>query len=80
MSTVKTTVNIDELSQRIKESGLKKQFIADCLGISVFKLAQRLSGAKEFTVSEISGISSLLKLTKEERDYIFFPEVESEET
>lgn len=65
-------VKLDVLKTRIRTSGLKTQSVAEKLGISRASLWKKLSGRVEFKVSEIAGLSKVLDLTNEERDYIFF--------
>lgn len=65
-------VKLDVLKTRIRTSGLKTQSVAEKLGISRASLWKKLSGRVEFKASEIAGLSKVLDLTNEERDYIFF--------
>lgn len=65
-------VKLDVLKARIRTSGLKTQSVAEKLGMSRASLWKKLSGRVEFKVSEIAGLSKVLDLTNEERDYIFF--------
>lgn len=65
-------VRLDVLKTRIRTSGLKTQSVAEKLGISRASLWKKLSGRVEFKASEIAGLSKVLDLTNEERDYIFF--------
>lgn len=65
-------VKLDVLKTRIRTSGLKTQSVAEKLGMSRASLWKKLSGRVEFKVSEIAGLSKVLDLTNEERDYIFF--------
>lgn len=65
-------VKLDVLKTRIRTSGLKTQSVAEKLGISRASLWKKLSGRVEFKASEIAGLSKVLDLTNEEREYIFF--------
>lgn len=64
--------NIDLLKQKIEESGIPMTTLAQRSGIVRVTLYNRLNGIGDFTVSEVSGLSNALKLTKAERDQIFF--------
>lgn len=65
--------NTNLLRQKIDESGLKLQFIADRLGISRFALYQKLENQTEFRVSEVATLCKLLGIkTMTERERIFF--------
>lgn len=65
-------VNIDLLKETIDNSGMTKVSISGRAGISRETLYNRLDGIGEFTASEIMGITRALKLSKEEREDIFF--------
>lgn len=60
------------LRETIKRSGIKYKFIADSLGISSFGLQKKIDNVHEFKASEIVRISSVLNLSDEKRDEIFF--------
>jgi DNA-binding phage protein len=64
--------NIDLLKSKIKESGMTMIAIAEKSGILRETLYNRLNGEGEFKVSEIVALTSVLGLTKKERDEIFF--------
>lgn len=64
--------NTDLLKRKIDESGLKMQYIAEQLGISHQALYNKIGNKTQFLASEIMKLSELLKLTKRERDAIFF--------
>lgn len=64
--------NIDLLKKKIKESGMTMIAIAEKSGILRETLYNRLNGEGEFKVSEIVALTSVLGLTKKERDEIFF--------
>ena len=65
-------VRLDELKKQIKNSGLKLTFIAAQMGITRETLYNKLEGESEFKASEINMLTRLLKLSKPDRDYIFF--------
>lgn len=60
------------LEQIIKESGLKRGFIAESLGITRWGLLNKLTNQTEFKASEIAALQDLLRLDNETRDQIFF--------
>lgn len=64
--------NIELLDKKIKESGMTMVSIAEKSGIVRETLYNRLCGKGEFTASEIIGLTKALKLTRAERDRIFF--------
>lgn len=60
------------LLERIKESGLKKGYIAKQLGINRYSLAKKIKNETEFLGSEMLKLANLLNLDSRERDRIFF--------
>lgn len=60
------------LNDKIKDSGLMKQAIAEKAGMKYHTFARRINGFGEFTASEITGISKALNLKASERNAIFF--------
>lgn len=65
--------NTLELERLIKESGLKKGYIAEALGISRFALNNKIKNISVFTATEISLLCDLLKIKSlKEKDKIFF--------
>lgn len=65
-------INYKKLNDKVKNSGLKKSYIAQKLGLTPYGLAKKLNGATEFKASEIANISDVLNLTGEMREEIFF--------
>ena len=65
-------VNIKLLRKKMDESGLKITAISKQSGITRETLYNRLLGKGEFTASEIVALTKVLKLTKAEREQIFF--------
>lgn len=65
--------NTTLLEERIRESGLKKTYLAEQLGLSYQGLYLKIIGKNEFTASEIQKLSDLLDI-KSQRDIkaIFF--------
>lgn len=65
-------VNIDLLKFRIEDSGMTMVSLSKKSGITRETLYNRLNGIGEFTASEIVGLSNALKISKKDRDDIFF--------
>lgn len=64
-------VNTILLRNKIRDSGLKINYIAQRSGILRETLYNKLNGKSEFTASEIVSLTKILSLTKKERDEIF---------
>ena len=64
--------NSFELEQDIKNSGLKRKFIAEKLGITDYSLAKKINNVTEFKASEIKMISELLGYSLERMSFIFY--------
>ena len=62
--------NGNALKQAIKDSGVSIVFIANKLECSRNRVYSIIKGA-DCTASEISELTQLLHLTKQQRDYIF---------
>lgn len=61
------------LEKKIKESGLKRQFLAKKLKISRFAFAQKINNESEFKASEIVTLCKELHITSaKEKEAIFF--------
>ena len=59
--------------ERISESGLKLQYIAEKLGISRYALSMKLDNRSEFKTSEVATLCELLGICcLEEKEEIFF--------
>lgn len=67
----KSLTNLNELNRLIEASGIKKQKIAEALGLSRQGLLNKLSGERPFQLAEIAPLCDLLRLTSEQRDKIF---------
>lgn len=65
-------VNLKKLDETIKESGITMTALSKKSGVSRQTLYNRLDGVGEFTASEIVGLTAALRLSKEERENIFF--------
>ena len=65
--------NTKLLEWYITESGLKKQKIAEVLGITLNALKKKIKGEREFKASEIQKVCDLLHIsTLSEKDRVFF--------
>ena len=70
--TKKTLVDTKLLEKIIKESGLKKKRIAELLNLSPYSLSKKIRNENEFLLSEIACLCSILHLSPEMRERIFF--------
>lgn len=62
-----------ELERRIAESGLKKSYIAQQMGISRMSLYNKVSGEREFTTGEVKALCEVLNITRlADKERIFF--------
>lgn len=61
----------ERLKEIVKESGLKKSFIASKLGITYQGYLKKEDGKSEFLAKEISIMKDLLRLTPKETAEIF---------
>lgn len=67
-----STTSRELLEQAIKDSGLKKVYIAKQIGVSNAGLANLLRGRSEFRESQMQKLCQLLNLNEEQRTAIFF--------
>lgn len=66
-------MDLNKLNRLIDESGYKKTYIADQLGLTLQGLINKLCGKYEFKVSEINKLADLLEITDaKELERIFF--------
>lgn len=65
-------MDLELLDQKIKDSGLKKSFITQELGVSYQSLQRKLKGESDWWRQEIIIVSKLLNLTTNEQKHIFF--------
>ena len=73
--------NTNELNKVIKESGLRKEKIANELGISLSSLNNKIANRTSFYVDEIEILKRTLKLNEKQFTSIFFaPRVSSYDT
>lgn len=64
-------LDTDKLGERIRDSGLKKVFIAEKLGLSYQGYLKKESGKSDFTSTEISLLKDMLKMSNKEVADIF---------
>lgn len=61
------------LNEIIEKSGLKKNYIAKCIGITAYGLSKKINNINEFKASEIETLCKLLKIDSlKDRQRIFF--------
>lgn len=65
-------INTELLERVIAESGLKKGYIAEQLGVSRTTLNNYITNKAEFRVSQVNTLSTLLKIDEAQRTAIFF--------
>lgn len=65
-------VDISRLKYAMDDSGMTVTAIATKSGILRATLYNRINGVGEFTASEIDSLTRVLRLTRAERDNIFF--------
>lgn len=66
--------NTQLLRQRIKESGLKLQYIADYLGISRVTLTMKIENQSDFRQNEIRKLCELLHIESAAKKSLIFLE------
>lgn len=69
---MKKLVNSIELNKFIKKSGLKRIYIAKKLNISAMALRNKINNITEFKPSEIIALKTMLSLSNEDIQEIFF--------
>lgn len=60
------------LTDEIKKSGLKKEYVAQALKMTPQSFSNKLAGRTDFTISEAKKIIELLGLSVKTREKIFF--------
>lgn len=60
------------LREKIAETGLKFNHIADSMGITRASLLNKISGKSEFKASEMASLTKILGLSLREKERIFF--------
>lgn len=64
-------MDMNYLEQKMDESGLKREYIAAAIGLSRFGLHDKIRNPKRWRVVEMTGLISVLKLTKADCRRIF---------
>ena len=65
--------NTEKLEKAIRESGLRKSWIAERMGLSTYGFMRKVSNKNEFKTSEVQKLCEILSIrTTTERDEIFF--------
>ena len=64
-------MKLELLNDKIRVSGLKKNYIAEQMGIDRVSLYNKLAGKTEFTVTEIISLCDILKLNDKDKKQIF---------
>lgn len=64
--------NTEMLKEVIRQSGFKRKYIAEKLGITYAGLMKKIRNESEFKASEIKILCDLLNICEKERDSIFF--------
>jgi DNA-binding Xre family transcriptional regulator len=69
----KTMVDTQLLEETIKESGKKKTYLADKLGMSIQNLRLKINGDSDFRTNEVSILCQELGITRlTDKEKIFF--------
>lgn len=66
--------NTTLLSERIRQSGYKLQYLAERCGLTYAGLLPKLKGERDFRQTEITVLRELLKLSDADCNRIFFNE------
>lgn len=64
-------MNLEYLNGRINEIKIPITIIAERMGISRQSLYLKIKGEREFKVSEVSKLCDILRLTDEEKTFVF---------
>lgn len=62
----------ERLNQKIKDSGIKKNWISEKCGMSYNSFLNKLNNKTDFTAPEISTLKDVLGLSPQEVNDIFF--------
>jgi hypothetical protein len=65
-------MDLQLLGSRIAEKGLKKQYVAEHLGLTYPGFYNKMRGIRPFTLTEISLLRDLLSLDRNDMERIFF--------
>ena len=64
--------NTEMLRDTIKAKGMKYNYVAEQLGITPYALQKKIDNENDFWAREIYVLTSVLGLSRKERDEIFF--------
>ena len=64
--------NLEMLNWKIKDSGLKRGYIADALGITYKTLSNKLCGRSKLTLNDITALTKILRFDMADLQDIFF--------
>lgn len=65
----------ERLNQKIKDSGIKKNWISEKCGMSYNSFLNKLNNKTDFTAPEISTLKDVLGLSPQEVNDIFFSQM-----
>lgn len=65
-------VNSNKLKAKMIEKGYNQKTLANAMGITTQTLNYKINGVREFKVSEIEKLCSLLSINKKETGQFFF--------
>lgn len=68
-------INLKKLAEKIETSGMKRKAIAARMNLTAAGLANKLSGKRDFSASEINKIADVLNLTSDDILSIFFADI-----
>lgn len=68
-------VDTERLQKKIEDSGLKKSFIIDTMGISYQGFINKCKAKTPFTASEVFVLCNLLSINGDDRTLIFKPKM-----
>lgn len=68
-------INLNLLTEKIEQSGMKRKAIAEKMNLTTAGLANKLKGKRDFNASEINGIANAINLSGDDILRIFFTDV-----
>ena len=67
-----TGINLDLLTKKIEQSGMKSKLIAEKMNLTTAGLRNKLIGKRDFNATEIKNIAHAINLTGDDILNIFF--------
>ena len=67
-----TGINLDLLTKKIEQSGMKRKVIAEKMNLTTAGLRNKLIGKRDFNATEIKNIAHAINLTGDDILNIFF--------